>query len=119
METKINTALFINEFDKIALKFDAIRKLPGANLYSMDSIDATDSVLAIHCSERVRGDTDFETYYYNDEEINRPLDEWEKYFADLRIREQEANLSRQRLLEVKKAEERKLQYEQLKKEFGE
>lgn len=116
----INTALFIEEYNKLAAKFEAIRALPHCNLYPMDSIEVSGNgtELIFRCSESFHGDIEHETYYFTDEGINKPLEEIAVIYLDLHNKIQESKQRKaETLLQQQEAKERE-QYLSLKKKYG-
>lgn len=117
METKIDVNTFVKQFNELANKFDAIRNLPHVNLYQLDSISVMPGEIVFHCSEENMGYTDRETYYFPEEEINKPLAEIAQEYLDKHNREKAKHIEDKEIFEQQQIAHRKHQYEQLKKEF--
>lgn len=118
MDDQINVAAFIEGYSKLAEKFEAIRRLPYSKLFSMDSIEIDGENIIFRCSDSFRGSMDYENYTYTSEEINKPIAYFEKQFSDYYNKTAERALFEKKRIEATNKHNRKLQYEQLKKEFN-
>lgn len=117
MET-LNIQLFIEEHNKLAERFDEIRVLYYPNLFSMDTISVDGDKIVFNCSESFMGSLEHEAYTYTAEELKRPIDEWKKMIEDAKIAANEKRIHDTKVFEEQLIAQRKHQYEQLKKEFG-
>ena len=115
---KIDLKQFIETYNQLSDRFEEIRKLYSPNLYPLDSIEVDGEQIVFSCSESFRGSTDYESYSYTQDEINRPNDEWIAIIAENKKQAEIKQQKDKKVFEEQKRQQRKDQFEQLKKEFG-